>query len=338
MNSPHTRDSRRVFSNGVNLSFLASLLLDALFRSLFSAPAIDVEFSIPAHRKIFIAVMTSNRNLPRLTVSYASGLGALDLHPSVDRIRFMGWRPLRGNGSVFHPRYVEVTAIDNDRSVGILCSKFIVAIELFLKTSASWILRICDDTLVNPRTFRDFYDELNSIGDPLTSRIIQGNVIDRADLSYVYLQGGSGFVFSRCAARELYLQQHRFLNFCRCAYADDRAIGRWLQATGVSPRQATNRWIVGHQFSGTDSVADLLRTEALPSCPAAPPHGPARPFFQRVRDIAFWHLHRERWLDIGPRARQIQDSISERVMFYMLGRDPRPCLDSGGTEARFYDL
>jgi hypothetical protein len=274
--------------------------------------------------------------LPHLTAGYSAGLGDLDHREEVEMIRFFGWGSLRGSSRLFHPRYVAVEAINQDRSVGILCSKLIVAIRLFLNTTAAWIARICDDTAINARTFSKFYRELNEVGNPFTERIIQGHVIDRSDLTYAYLQGGSGVFFSRFAAREMYEGQERFLNMCYKVYSDDRAIGRWLEARGVPPVNATNRWIVGHDYDGTRTPRDLLDLSKFEACPPHPPQGMGRPFFHRVRDVTFWHTHTH-WLHFGTQVRKLQDEIPKELLFYNVGRAPVPCVQTPGVRTGYDD-
>jgi hypothetical protein len=278
--------------------------------------------------------MTGCRRLNIMEVQLAAGLSEVLRLPYVEAIHYYGWRPLRGNHSFIGPRYVDVARSPSDRSINILCSKLHAAFGMFLRTSAEWIVRTCDDVSVNAETFEHFMRELDDAGDPLTERIIQGHVIVKPVLSYVYPQGGSGVVFSRAAAEEIYTHKDAFLATCWQTWSDDRAIGRWMEAHSVTPWMATNRWFVGHQFFGVRSMEHIRYVHPCPASPGTA--GGRRPYFQRVKDVTFWH-NKENFGSFGRKVRRIREMLPDNLFFYPGVTNPVLCFGSNLTQSRYYD-
>jgi len=92
----------------------------------------------------------------------------------------------------------------------LLIIKYLNAIKHFLeKTQAEYIIRITDDVYINFHALPEFLIELDEI---IAGRerniLILGNCIDYFQI----LQGGSGFLLSREAAKVMYNTYHEFLH------------------------------------------------------------------------------------------------------------------------------
>jgi hypothetical protein len=262
--------------------------------------------------------------------------------PYVAGLCFIGDGPLLSNDLFLRRHYIKLEPVLNDTSWNFLCSKVYTAVRLFLATPASWLLRICDDGMINPATFPLFLSELNDFADPAITRVIQGHMIAKPKVrKYVYPQGGSGIIFSRFTAQELWDESARFLFVCDHVHNDDRGIGLWMLFHNVSAWNATNRWFVGHQFAGQNGGAAVWIPKLLKKVQACPPVPAAslgsRPFFNRVKDITFWH-DRGEFENFGPKLGELRRALPENLFFAPGDEFPMLCFgkETSKTESRYY--
>jgi hypothetical protein len=293
-------------------------------------------------RQIFIAVFTGARRANVLSVQSQTHSWLL-AQPYVAGLCFIGYGPVESEDPLIRRHYVDVELQPNDTSWHFLCSKVYTAVKLFLATPADWLLRICDDGMINPVTFPAFFSELNDFADPATTRVIQGHQVAKPKIrKYVYPQGGSGIVFSRFAAEEIWNKSARFVFVCDHCRNDDRAIGLWMLFHNVSAWNATNRWFVGHQFAGQKGgavagIPKLLKT--VTACPQRPQTALGiRPYFNRVKDITFWH-DRVKFEEFGPRLEKLRRSLPHNLFFAPGGETPILCFGTARTEteSRYYE-
>jgi hypothetical protein len=288
--------------------------------------------------RIFVAVFTGAGRAEILSVQMAAWEWLL-AQPFVAGLAFLGHGPITAGSGLIRRHYVDIVPAPNDTSWHFLCTKIHTAVKLFMDTGADWLLRICDDALINVATFGAFFAELNQFADPATERIFQGHLIAKPLVRlYVYPQGGSGIVISRFAAEEIWRESAEFLFVCAHVRNDDRGIGLWMLKHNVSAWNATNRWFVGHHFRYVKGGA-LKIPEYLPNvgpCPAYPATRLGiRPFFARVKDITFWH-DRGRFQKFGSALPAMRRSLPENLFFHPGGEWPLLCFATAETESRFY--
>jgi hypothetical protein len=170
-----------------------------------------------------------------------------------------------------------------------LSSKFFFGLRFFLEnSSALWLYRATDDTIVNFGNLLPFMRYLNRQWNPLQQAVVIGSCIDTKRFSY--LQGGSGLMISRFAAAKLVDQRDSFL--AKLSKPEDVSLTKLLAALNVSLKEATSEFFIGHDI--LTKHRGLIWNRALhllPQCPAI--HSiwkrKCRPFVAPVGDLVFWH-------------------------------------------------
>ena len=287
------------------------------------------------HHKLFIAVLTGAGRAPIIDAQSKTWRFLIG-HPSVSDVRFFGWKPVETTIGYIRERYIDTPIHASDTSWHSLCSKVCHASDVFVRSDAAWLLRICDDCAINPLSFPLFLRELDEFADPLRVRVIQGHCIGKRIHRYVYPQGGSGIVFSRFAVEEIASNLTAFLQVCVRIHNDDRGIGIWMLKHGVSAWRATNRWFVGHAFfgakGGADSISSLM--PKLQPCPERPITGKAiRPYYNRVRDITFWH---DRVPFMRSSVTKLRPQLPENLWYYPGTENPGLCLGNDSRRLGYY--
>jgi hypothetical protein len=328
------------FSQHIPLLFIIFLLFVLYYPVLvgFRIRAINLDCSLGpgAASLLFIAVMTGSHRRLISDIQWSTGLCTVAANPRVIDVEYYGYD--RQPDPISRP-YIDIEPLvdPRDHSRHSLCSKLLVAMDRFLATRAGWMLRICDDTSVDPASFALFFSELLHFGDPLTSAIIQGEMIRKPYLDHAYPQGGSGIVFSRFAARELRDNFTQFVVNCQTSCNDDRATGLWMMNRRMPTGAMASRWFVGHSFRQCWAAVDIPKSLArVRSCPPQPPQDSGlRRFFHRVRDIAFWHA-RESFEVFGVNASRLRKTLPENLFFFGSGANPTLCF--GETkQLRYFD-
>lgn len=284
-------------------------------------------------RKVYIAVMTGAPLKYEIEYSYIHWGMEFFHTPNFGGLGFFGDSAIES--SIKDIPYISVD-ISKDKSLYGLCSKLYRAIEEFLFRSDSlWMIRICEDTAVNIKTLPLFLEELNSQFDPMKDVVIQGACLGKQ--STVYLQGGSGFVFSRKAAFDLYKDWSWFNEKCSQVKSDDRVVGIYLQRVGISPYHSTNRWFLGHSFLGVNSIEEaLLNRSQISHCIKPISNKGCRSFFTKLKDITFWH-DRVPFDKFVARIELIRELSGDDLAFYVPNNKPVLCLLSNDTHLGYYD-
>jgi hypothetical protein len=154
------------------------------------------------------------------------------------------------------------------------------------RTSARWIYRGCDDTVINFINFWAFIRHIERTFDPLHEKVILGNCLQSPLLAY--LQGGSGMLLSRYAAQLIApLATETVRNM---TLLDDLELGRVLPRLGIEISTATSTAFCGHSFKNQLLVLRWGRLSSFPRCPRLTEiPGSCQPFLARLRDIVFYH-------------------------------------------------
>jgi hypothetical protein len=253
--------------------------------------------------------------------------------PYADFISFWGEIPS------IPPHFINVSYrgvdIQNDLSRHGLNLKLKAAIENFLyETTSTWFFRIVGDTAVNFETVPLVLRDLESDFDPLTDTVIQGACLGKLQLTYI--QGGSGFIFSRKAAFELlndwsWIEAHveEFNN-------DDRLLSVYLQKVNISFKKATNRFFVGHSFWRFENAYEAITAEEYKECPILPKSKKGcRSHFTKVKELAFWHDRTTFERFIG-RIEEIRELVRDNLYFYVPNNKPVLC-ESNKELSGYYD-
>jgi hypothetical protein len=289
---------------------------------------------------LFIAVMTGCNRSAQIQAQWETGLMSIFISFRIVDIRYFGYTPLNSDITWIRDRYVDVPPTDAESSRHHLCEKLHVAVTLFLATDASWLLRLCDDSFINNATFPLFLRDLRMIGDPTKVRIIQGHLITKPWLGSGYPQGGSGIVFSRAIAEHFLSSWEKFAVHCHRSSNDDHAVGAWAIGNGISAANMTSRWFLGHSFAGPENwerIPSFVRRRRVPKCPEFPSRtNGARPYFQRVKDVTFWHV-REESLKFHREAAGFIRALPDNLWFHTKWHTPLLCWASRRSRLKFYE-
>jgi hypothetical protein len=107
-----------------------------------------------------------------------------------------------------------------------------------------------------------------------------------------------------------------------------------MEGHNVSAWMATNRWFVGHKFLGVTAIEHV---NLAPPCPLKPgTAGGRRPYFQRLKDVTFWHS-REDFATFGRRVETIRQMLPSNMFFYPAVTWPVLCWGSDLTRSGYYD-
>jgi hypothetical protein len=118
------------------------------------------------------------------------------------------------------------------------------SLDFFLRErDQPWFYRGTDDTIFNFRRLPSFISELEKEYDPLTDRIVRGDCVIYKK-SPIYLQGGSGFLCSRAAARLIASYLDLFLEMW--TMAEDTTFGPFLDVIGIGVRNSCSGAFMGH--------------------------------------------------------------------------------------------
>jgi hypothetical protein len=155
-----------------------------------------------------------------------------------------------------------------------LIIKYFVSLHYAVhNTSARWVVRIADDTLVNFRKLGTYIDELEARHDPLTEFVLKGHCCNRP--TYCYPQGGAGVLMSRFAAETALPHQVSFMQ--QMTLYDDLAWGKYATEHGVPCRATSDGHFLGHSMDM--KLISSLANGQIPSMPRC-----SEVIFQKVID------------------------------------------------------
>lgn len=289
------------------------------------------------YRTIYIAIMTDSSRIKSIELNYDAWIKEFLKKSFCSKIRFFGHQKIETNNRYIQDNYIDSMKYKGDISRDLLSSKLLVSLQDFLNnSSADWFLRLCDDTFVNLRAFDKFYFDLNHNIDPLSERLIQGNCIYKAS-DNIYLQGGSGMIFSRFSALEFYSNFSFFKILSLNIHNDDTAIGAWLRHRKYSSKIITNRYFIGHLFKGFHTFINLTKSSIM-RCgfEVSPPRSRfCRSFLTNLNEIVFWH-DRVNFMKFLPYVNQFVSTLPNDLFFYQIGSKPLVCRGVNLT-GKYYD-
>jgi hypothetical protein len=161
------------------------------------------------------------------------------------------------------------------------------ALSFFLnERSIPWFFRGTDDTIINFRRMPSFLAELESEYDPYNDAVVRGDCVVYKD-SPIYLQGGSGYLCSRAAARLIADNLNMFLSMW--IMAEDTTFGPFLDALGIV-RKSCSGAFMGH---GPNVMSVPSKLDPARYARACPPlnlsRWPVPHHLARVKDILVFH-------------------------------------------------
>lgn len=291
------------------------------------------EISTSFEKKIYIAVMSGASLKDAIAYTYSQWYEILRFSNFSSGVGFYIDGTIQNNGGDIPYHFINDP---EDISTHKLISKLFSALKFFLEnTNAGWFLRICEDTVVNLETFPEFLSELNENFNPYQDFVIQGACLGKTNSTY--MQGGSGFVFSRRAALKIFEDYKWFRDASHVNKADDRLLGYYLDELKVPPANYTSRWFLGHSFfrrtSAYEAIANLTD---VPACTEPVSRKGCRRFFTRVKDITFWH-DRVKFDDFVVQYEKIRQITPDNLYFYVPINKPVLCIGNESTKSGYYD-
>jgi hypothetical protein len=317
--------------------YCSAVCLLALISSLnfrFSENALTIRQVSPTHsNRIAIGILTMSwfaHNIGYWSTHFVPEFYSKDYG---EYISFWGDEPKAASLFRGIPYHAVPSAGDISRYA--LKSKLKAAFEHFLReTTAGWFVRIMGDTAINFDMVPAVLSDLRKDYDPLTDRVIQGACLGKFELTYV--QGGSGFIFSRRAVFEL-LEDWAWIEELAVHFKnDDRLISHYIRHVNLSWHNATNRFFVGHSFWNFTNAFKALSFQFHRPCIERPKSKKGcRSYFTRVKDIAFWH-DRARFMKFIGRIDTLRGMTPEDLYFHVPNNKPMLCR-SNQSISGYYD-
>jgi hypothetical protein len=110
-------------------------------------------------------------------------------------------------------------------------------------TSADWCFRLMDDLYVNEAAFDDFVTWIALHPNPRTTPYMLGNCLLHKDVDF-YLQGGSGYCFSRNAAERIVAVADEWIP--KIDLWEDFYITKFIKSVGVRSETCDSPYFSGH--------------------------------------------------------------------------------------------
>ncbi|OHT13960.1 hypothetical protein TRFO_15727 [Tritrichomonas foetus] len=225
-------------------------------------------------------------NIMRTNLSLPQGYINLDYPP--DMKEYMESLPTISKFWNERDRFWVSNSMQYDLSI-----KLISQINYFIhNTSANWFLRITDDVFINTFAINNLLRNLNENMkiDPMNDFFIGGHCLDY--VKEPLLQGGSGFIFTRAAAKKFLPNMKEWVR--TVDYYEDWHFARsfpklgWPiynstlpEFLGLAPRKS-HRFFVNHGLS-----------KLFPKCPSEPPPLMfCKRVMPRIVDTIVWHDHK----------------------------------------------
>ena len=196
--------------------------------------------------------------------------------------------------SITVPKRIEafrplMTRTDWSDRHGFLVFKNAAILEHCVKnTSADWCMRCCDDLYVHMEGYKLFLRHLASLPDPRTVPMMFGNCLDLGEKWF--LQGGSGYVFSRKAV-EMFLEFED--DWIINAYgSEDVHLARIGIRLNITSAMADSTFFTGH-FSSRDYSGIWNRCRECPERVEPEPY--CNHSLIPLRNVAFFHDKAQRF-------------------------------------------
>jgi hypothetical protein len=131
------------------------------------------------------------------------------------------------------------------RNIGVqLIIKDVFTMEYCVRnTTADWCFRLMDDLYVNEAAFDDFVEWIASHPNPRSTPYIIGNCVTHPSTGF-YLQGGSGYCFSRAAAERLVETYEEFIPGINIP--EDMYLTKFIKMLGLDSQACDCPYFSGH--------------------------------------------------------------------------------------------
>ena len=134
------------------------------------------------------------------------------------------------------------------KDIDLFVKDYFLLSYFYYETNYRWVYRGVDDTAINVNYIKKYFKQLESKYNPLKEKVILGNcLIDRI---YSFLQGGSGYIFSRKAVKEMLPHFKAVID--ECNVPEDVLHNRFLEFLGISLSKASSEHMIGHSFFNDD--------------------------------------------------------------------------------------
>lgn len=134
-------------------------------------------------------------------------------------------------------------------------------------TTADWCFRLMDDTFVNIDVYDEFVTWLNSLSDPRQTVMAYGNCVAWGKDSF-YLQGGSGYIFSRRAAEKFLEIEKEWIESLN--EPEDNHIMEFFKYVGLKSTDVASTFFSGHFLRRSDYQNFEWNPSQNPAYPVCP--------------------------------------------------------------------
>lgn len=229
---------------------------------------------------------------------------------------FRVYNPSQNIMKYYRLREYDFWAVNDDK----ISKRFGCFEYCLLNLECRWVLSTCDDVYIELSNLESFIDELESKYRPLHESVIKAHCL--ANCGEVnYLQGGSGYIFSRYAAQLLYIARSQWL------FSDtisDYLTPYWIKYLKIEFAETSNSRFVGHHFN--EEELEIVRTHKyhlLSKCPQHYFYVPCSSSKYQINQIAIFH----KFGKIGyPKYEGFLEAPSN-ILFYMNQCEQIICID-----------
>ena len=142
-----------------------------------------------------------------------------------------------------------------DRNIAL---KRITALKYFIEqTNYEWFLSSCDDLYINLEGFNQMLADLEQKYNPRKDIVLKGQIVERLNKSY--LQGGTGYLFSRAAAIKFLPFATEWLN--HIYREDDYHSWEIIKDLGLSPDDTLTPYMFGSDLKALFNFTNILKKQ-----------------------------------------------------------------------------
>lgn len=210
------------------------------------------------------------------------------------------------------------------KDIDLFVKDYFLLSYFYYETNYRWVYRGVDDTAINVNYIKEYFKLLESKYNPLKEKVILGNCLINS--IYTFLQGGSGYIFSRKAVEEMLPHFKTVID--ECNEPEDVLHNRFLEFLGISLSEASSEHMIGHSFLYSDS-SRIYRNDfsGIHKCPVPTnvSKNQCRKFHSPVNQLIFLHQ-----LSLNPNdAISLSDvlfNVKDDSIHWYMCRVGNPCL------------
>ncbi|EAY19675.1 hypothetical protein TVAG_432710 [Trichomonas vaginalis G3] len=188
--------------------------------------------------------------------------------------------------------------------------------DFYYNTTLPWFLRTADDVFISIDNLYKLIYDLEQLYDPKNEIVVKGHTINLTDIDF-FIHGGSGWLLSRAAVKEL-LFNEKYLPFSMTiSIADDILINKYWKRLGVTYNSSYSDKFAGNEIvQHQKNIMPKLDFKTLSTCPN-------QEDLIDPRNIAVWHsadnelaviLHGDRFIKAAPP--EIRAYFNETRMYF----------------------